>query len=225
MSSVQAVPLTARCAKILATREHAVVGVSAFNGFFTLRAIRSLLEWATRTFTGVHVLVPGVELAGTLIARGLPSGAALIKARSAANNTRNRVIRVLDGMDAANATVFDWNELAGNRPYRRSRRELERLVARDPAFRERCVAAVLPIVGGQELTPEQAANALPFLLAELPLMMNSPAILRTGSSVFCHPEPMPMVGELYAGSLPVSRSPHQGFVSPRLGPERPADPA
>ncbi|MEU1727932.1 tRNA-dependent cyclodipeptide synthase [Actinomadura sp. ATCC 39365] len=219
MSSVQAVPLTPRCAKILAAREHAVVEVSAFNGFFTLRAIRSLLEWATRTFTGVHVLVPGVELAGTLVARGLPSGAALIKARSAANNTRNRVIRVLEGMGAANATVFDWNELAGNRAYRRSRRELERLAAKDVAFRARCVAAVLPSVGGQELTPEQAANALPFLLAGLPLVLNSPAILRTGSSVFCHPEPMPLVGELYAGTLPVSRSPHQGFVASRPAPD------
>ncbi|MFI9589751.1 tRNA-dependent cyclodipeptide synthase [Nonomuraea sp. NPDC052265] len=219
MSSVQAVPLTPRCAKILAAREHAVVEVSAFDGFFTLRAIRSLLEWATRTFTGVHVLVPGVELAGTLVARGVPSGTALIKARSAANNTRNRVIRVLEGMGAANATVFDWNELAGNRAYRRSRRELERLVAKDASFRERCVAAVLPVVGGQELTPEQAANALPFLLAWLPLVLNSPAILRTGSSVFCHPEPRPMVGELYAGTLPVSRSPHQGFVSSRPVPD------
>lgn len=216
MSSVQAVPLTARCAKILAAREHAVVGVSAFNGFFTLRAIRSLLEWATGTFAGVHVLVPGVELAGTLVARGFPAGAALVKARSAANNTRNRVVRVLDGMQAVNATVFDWNELSANRAYRRSRRELERLAARDPSFRARCVAALRPVVGVEELSPEQAAYALPFLLAELPLLLDSPAILRTGSSVFCHPEPMPLVGELYGGTLPVSRSPGQGFVSSRL---------
>ncbi|NUO99824.1 MAG: tRNA-dependent cyclodipeptide synthase [Nonomuraea sp.] len=215
MSSVQAVPLTARCAKILAAREHAVVSVSAFNGFFTLRAIRSLLEWATGTFAGVHVLVPGVELAGTLVARGLPAGAALVKARSAANNTRNRVVRVLDGMQAVNATVFDWNELSANRAYRRSRRELERLAAKDPSFRARCLEAVRPAVGVRELSPEQAAYALPFLLAELPLLLNSPAILRTGSSVFCHPEPMPLVGELYAGALPVSRSPCQGFVSSR----------
>jgi cyclo(L-tyrosyl-L-tyrosyl) synthase len=215
MVCVQADPLTARCAKILAAREHAVIGVSALNGHSTLRVIRSLLEWATRTFAGIHVVVPGAELAGTLIARGCHSDTALTKALSATVNTRNRVVRVLDGLGAGPVTVFDWNELAANRVYARTRRELDRLLARDPAFRERCLDAVRPIVGVQELPRERAEMALPALLAELPLVLNSPSILGTGSSVFCHPRPMPMAGELYAGLLPISPSPGQGFVSAR----------
>ncbi|MEV4108031.1 tRNA-dependent cyclodipeptide synthase [Nonomuraea sp. NPDC049695] len=210
------VPLTSRCAQILDGREHAVVGVSALNGYFTPRTIRHLLDWATRTFARVHVLVPGVELAGTLVARGCPAAKAGAKARSAANNTRNRVIRALDALDPSNATVSDWNELASNRAYSAARTGLERLVATHPAFAEHCLDAVRPIVGVPELSREQAEQALPFLLAELPLVIDTPSILGTGSSVFCYPRPMPMVDLLYAGVLPVDPGPTQGFVSTAL---------
>ncbi|MEW1839241.1 tRNA-dependent cyclodipeptide synthase [Nonomuraea angiospora] len=213
---MQPVPLTPRCARLLDRREHAVIGVSALNGYFTLRTIRHLLDWATRTFARVHVLVPGVELAGTLVARGYTAARARAKARAAANNTRNRVIRALDALDQPDATVFDWNELAADPAYEGARTGLERLFATDPVFRQHCVDALRPIVGAPELSREQAENALPFLLAELPFVIDTPSILGTGSSVFCYPRPMPMVDLLYAGLLPVRPAPAQGFVSTAL---------
>ncbi|MET7330623.1 tRNA-dependent cyclodipeptide synthase [Nonomuraea sp. NPDC005650] len=208
--------MTPRCARILDEREHAVIGVSALNGYFTPRTISHLLDWATRTFTRVHVLVPGVELAGTLVARGCPAGKAGAKARAAANNTRNRVVRALDALDPPNATVFDWNELAHDPGYAEARTRLERLFATDPVFSEHCLDAVRPIVGVPELSREQAANALPFLLAELPFVIDTPSILGTRSSVFCYPRPMPLVDLLYAGLLPVRPAHGQGFVSTAL---------
>ncbi|MEQ4720062.1 tRNA-dependent cyclodipeptide synthase [Nonomuraea sp. B19D2] len=223
MISFHPVPLTSHCAQILDEREHALIGVSALNGYFTPLAIRHLLDWATRTFARVDVLVPGVELAGTLVARGYPAAKAGAKARAAANNTRNRVIRALDAIDAPNAAVFDWNELAPNRAYGEARTELERLFATHPAFRQHCMDAVRPVVGVPELSRAQAEQALPFLLAELPLVIDTPSILGTGSSVFCYPRPMPMVDLLYAGMLPVHPGPTQGFVSTALTPAaRPA---
>ncbi|MFF4617690.1 tRNA-dependent cyclodipeptide synthase [Nonomuraea jabiensis] len=216
MFSLQPLPLTPRCAQLLDRREHAVIGVSALNGYFTPRAIRHLLDWATRTFSRVHVLVPGVELAGTLVARGCPAARAGAKARAAANNTRNRVIRALDSLDPPDATVLDWNQLASVPAYDGTRMRLERLFATDPVFREHCVDAVRPIVGVPELSCEQVESALPFLLAELPFLIDSPSILGTGSSVFCYPRPMPMVDLLYAGLLPVRPAPAQGFVSTAL---------
>ncbi|MFI7224259.1 tRNA-dependent cyclodipeptide synthase [Nonomuraea angiospora] len=213
---MQPVPLTPRCAQLLDRREHAVIGVSALNGYFTPHTIRHLLGWATRTFARVHVLVPGVELAGTLVARGFPAARAGAKARAAANNTRNRVIRALDALDPPDATVFDWNELAADPAYEGARTGLERLFATDPVFRQHCMDAIRPIVGAPELSREQAESALPFLLAELPFVIDSPSILGTGSSVFCYPRPMPMVDLLYAGLLPVRPAPAQGFVSTTL---------
>ncbi|MBB5785311.1 tRNA-dependent cyclodipeptide synthase [Nonomuraea jabiensis] len=216
VASLQPLPLTPRCAQFLDRREHALIGVSALNGYFTPRTIRHLLDWATRTFSRVHVLVPGVELAGTLVARGCPAAKAGAKARAAANNTRNRVIRALDSLDPPDATVVDWNELASVPAYDGVRRRLERLFATDPVFREHCMDAVRPIVGVPQLSREQAENALPFLLAELPFLIDTPSILGTGSSVFCYPRPMPMVDLLYAGLLPVRPAPAQGFVSTAL---------
>jgi cyclo(L-tyrosyl-L-tyrosyl) synthase len=221
MSSVEYQPLTARCARILAAHEHVLLGISALNGFFSMAAIRALTSWAVSTFQRVDVLVPGVELAGTLVARGWPPDKAAAKARAAANNTRNRVVRALDEVGAENATVFDWNELeSGNLVYKQARTNLEELFSDDATFREHCLDAVRPIVGVEDLSREQAESALPFLFAELPLLLDTPSILETPSSLFCYPRTMPMVGAIYAGMATVFPATNQGFLGIRLTQER-----
>jgi cyclo(L-tyrosyl-L-tyrosyl) synthase len=57
---------------------------------------------------------------------------------------------------------------------------------------------------------------VPFLLAELPLLVGSPAILGTPSSLFCYPRPLPLVSRLYRGLLPVVPAIGQGFLVTRL---------
>ncbi|WP_219462755.1 tRNA-dependent cyclodipeptide synthase [Nonomuraea rhizosphaerae] len=216
MSGVEHYPLTPRCARILAAREHALLGVSALNGYFSMSVIRETVRWAVRTFDRVDVLVPGMELAGTLVARGWPPAKAVAKARAGIGNTRNRVIRALDEAGADNAGVFDWNELESNVAYKQARTNLEELFAGDAVFRGHCLDAVRPIVGVEELPRHRAESALPFLLAELPLVLDTPSLLGTASSLFCYPRTMPMVRAVYAGMATVFPATNQGFLSVRL---------
>lgn len=216
MALVEAVPLTARCERILSTREHALLGVSALNSFFTVPALKELLRWATARFARVDVLVPGMELAGTLSARGYPPARARKKAREEINNTRNRVLRALHELGLRGVGVFSWTDLMGQPAYARLRREVERLYAADSAFREHCRAAIAPIVDSGSPSEEQVASAMPFLLAELPMVLDSPAILGAGSSMFCYPRLMPMANWLFAGMLPIFPSEGQGILTIRL---------
>ncbi|MFI6291742.1 tRNA-dependent cyclodipeptide synthase [Nonomuraea sp. NPDC050790] len=217
MTTVEAVPLTARCARIFARREHALLGVSAMNGYFSLGAITELIRWARGCFQRVDVLVPGIELAGTLAARDeLPAHKANKKARAAINNTRNRVLHALSALDAADVGVHSWTDLRSRAAYVELRERLDQLYLRDSIFRELCDAALEPVLGTSRPTPDQVREAIPFLLSELPLMLNTPAILGTESSLFCYPRMLPVAKWLYAGMMPVYPSAGQGMLTTRL---------
>jgi tRNA-dependent cyclodipeptide synthase len=206
---VEAHPLTARCAKIFAAREHVLLGVSALNGYFTVPTLTTLLDWATAQFTRVDVLVPGIELAGTLVARGYERPRARKKAREEINNTRNRVCRALEAAGATEVGVFSWTDLYGEAAYEKTRREIGLLYESDREFRVHCQAALAEVLG----TTEHTESALPFLLAELPFVVNTPEILGTHSSVFCYPRLLPMAEWLFSGNIP---SPCQGILTTRL---------
>lgn len=216
MGVIEATPLTAGCGRIFEQREHALLGVSALNGFFSVPVLAELLGWAGAEFDRVDVLVPGAELAGTLVARGYSPQRARKKAREEINNTRNRVMRALDGLDLRGVGVFSWTDLMGQPAYARLRSEVERLFRTDSAFREHCVTAVAPIVDAPSPSGEQVASAVPFLLAELPLVLDSPSILGTGSSLFCYPKLMPMADLLFAGMLPIFPVAGQGILTIQL---------
>ena len=51
-------PVTRNCAKILNAREHAVIGISPFNSYFSEQKITDLIVWAKETFGTFHVYVP-----------------------------------------------------------------------------------------------------------------------------------------------------------------------
>ncbi|MFI6504206.1 tRNA-dependent cyclodipeptide synthase [Nonomuraea typhae] len=216
MTTVEAVPLTARCARIFAEREHALLGVSAMNGYFSLDAITELLRWARGYFKRVDVLVPGMELAGTLAARGEMPKKAHKKAKAAINNTRNRVLHALRMLEAPDVGVFSWNELHNHQTYTELRTHLEDLYRDDSGFREYCVAALEPVLGTRTPTPAQAHEAIPFLLSELPLMLDTPSVLGIESSLFCYPRMLPVARWLYAGMMPIFPSAGQGMLTTRL---------
>ncbi|RCG25009.1 tRNA-dependent cyclodipeptide synthase [Sphaerisporangium album] len=214
-------PLTRACSRIVAGREHALVGISALNGYFSQATITELLRWAVSSFATVDVLLPGRELENTLRGRGHAADRVRRKARMAVNNTRNRVCRALGDLAprVRPVGVFTWSDLTANRAYMATRRRVEALYATDARFRDACLEAVVPVIAGdsgEEVTRERAEIAVPFLLGELPLVVDTPAILGTRSSVFCYPRPMPLVAHLYGGHLPISRAPGQGFLVTRL---------
>ncbi|MEV0588721.1 tRNA-dependent cyclodipeptide synthase [Nonomuraea sp. NPDC050310] len=218
MTIVDARPLTQRCAKIYAAGEHALLGVSALNGFFSVPNLTGLLGWAVGRFGRVDVLVPGIELAGTLVARGYERPRARKKAREEINNTRNRVARALEALGRPPVGVFSWTDLYGEPAYERARREIGECYEADQSFRSRCRQALEPVLHQGEQAAEQVAEALPFLLAELPLVLDSPAVLGVPTSSFCYPRLMPMAEWLFSGSMGISPSAGQAILTTRLTP-------
>ncbi|QUW85513.1 tRNA-dependent cyclodipeptide synthase (plasmid) [Streptomyces mirabilis] len=214
-----ATPLSTACAAVLSRAEHACIGVSPFNSYFSVARIRQVAVWACQRFSRVDFFVPDGPSAYTLEALGYSPAKAEWKARRQGQYTRNKIRVALRGVDegASRTRVLGWAELQGVAAFSRLHAEGHALYTRDEGFRAACreasgwvLAGRLP--EGREPDEAQMACAVRYLLAELPLFLDTPAIVEAESSVFCYHRPPAFLHRLYARELVRHPGPGQGFA-------------
>lgn len=92
-----------------------------------------------------------------------------------------------------------------------------RRYAEETGFRDACreasgwvLAGNLP--AGQRPGAERVERAVRYFLAELPLFLDTPAIVGAEASVFCYHQPPDVLRRLYAGELGWRPATGQGFA-------------
>jgi cyclo(L-tyrosyl-L-tyrosyl) synthase len=65
---------------------------------------------------------------------------------------------------------------------------------------------------GSAPSEQQVECAVRYFLAELPLFVDTPAIVGAGSSVFCYHQPPDVLRRLYGRELSLRPAPGQGFA-------------
>ncbi|MGW5433396.1 tRNA-dependent cyclodipeptide synthase [Streptomyces sp. NPDC004059] len=224
-------PLSATCAEILSQADHACIGVSPFNSFFSVGRIRQLAEWAYGRFARVDFFIPDGPSAYTLQALGYPPQRAEWKARRQGQYTRNRISSALRDLAAGadDSRILGWAELQVDAAFVRLHAEVRALYEQDEGFRTACretsswvLADRLP--DGRRPDEHQVDWAVRYFLAELPLFVDTPAIVGTEASVFCYHWPPPLLYRLYQRELACHPAPGQGFVVITSPGARPAKP-
>ncbi|MEW2033528.1 tRNA-dependent cyclodipeptide synthase [Streptomyces roseifaciens] len=220
-------PITNRCGRHLMAAEHALIGLSPWNGYFTARRVESLVEWAAGTFRTVDVFVPSYEAAYTLIAAGVEPSVAVGRARRAVKKLRGPAQRALLRAGCGEGRVHTGTSLAALPRYRQLRRTAERMYHHDPGVRAACRAvaraAVAGALGVRDRGPSQPVpdpdlsegaldTAARYAWAELPVMLDSPGIFGVGSSVLVYHRRIPLIESLLEDGSALSPSPGQGFV-------------
>ncbi|MFI6359590.1 tRNA-dependent cyclodipeptide synthase [Streptomyces sp. NPDC050743] len=106
-------PLSTTCAEILSQADHACIGVSPFNSYFSVGRIRQLAEWAYERLARVDFFIPDGPSAYTLQALGYPPQRAEWKARRQGQYTRNRISNALRDLAAGtdDSRILGWAEL------------------------------------------------------------------------------------------------------------------
>jgi cyclo(L-tyrosyl-L-tyrosyl) synthase len=212
-------PLSGRCAEVVERAEHACFGISPFNSYFSTARIRELAAWGLERFERVDFFVPDAPSAYTFEALGYAPAKAAWKARRQGQYTRNKIITALDSLGRADADqrVLGWAELESNTAYGRLHDSGLRRYAEDADFRDACreatgwvLAGKLP--AGQAPDQEQVEHAVRYFLAELPLFIDTPAIVGAGASVFCYHQPPAVLRRLYGGELTWRPAAGQGFA-------------
>lgn len=211
-------PLTAGCRAPWEQAEHACLGISPFNSYFTSERITSLLRWARARFRHVHLFVPDRAAAYTLEALGYPSARAHRKAHRQARYLHNKINRALEaaGRTDHERPVLDTPTLDTNPQYATLLHQAHARFATDAAFRDACLDAsrwILSTRTAGEPTSEQLRSAARYFLAELPLFLDTPGIVGAASSVFCYHQAPAFLHSLYRRELPCWVNPHQGFVT------------
>lgn len=226
-SAIVAHPLTEHCHEPFLRGEHTCLGISPFNSYFSTDRIAALLAWAQARFARVHLFVPDRAATYTLEALGYPPSRARRKAHRQARYLHNKIDRArqLTGIADEDAVVLDAEALETNTCYISLHEQAHQQFERDPSFRKVCLQASRWVLQGHlhdEPTVQQLQAAARYFLAELPLFINTPGIVGTGSSVFSYHQPPAVLGQLYRRELPCWLHPRQGFVTVAPMPAEPA---
>ncbi|MFB9903471.1 tRNA-dependent cyclodipeptide synthase [Allokutzneria oryzae] len=211
-------PYTERCADLLSTGEHALLGISSFNSYYTDERVEQLLSWAYCEFGKVNVLLPGAEASWIPSMRGANPGRARKRARQEVARVRRRVLRTLEdlGVDDPDSVSFTWTEMADNDHYDRILEESWTSYQANEEFREACEAISTRVLqtnfGTTNPDPWTRESLIGYLLAELPFLVDTPRILGVENSVFCYHRDSPMVELLSRSSFSPRISPNQGHI-------------
>ena len=214
-------PLSENCQNNLQQRNHVCFGISPFNSYFSEERILKLARWGQIHFRSMHFFMPDVPSAYTLEALGYPPEKAAWKARRQCQYLQNKIQRALASAGFSDAQcssmLLNWETLSSNEQYVALYLKVQTCFENDSAFQVDCVEAsrwVLERRVSNEniLTYEMLKSAVRYLLAEIPLFLDSAAIVGKESSVFCYHQRVRFLENLYHRKMPIRPSPQQGFV-------------
>ncbi|MYU56034.1 MULTISPECIES: tRNA-dependent cyclodipeptide synthase [Streptomyces] len=186
-------PLSDRSRLIWQRGEHALIGVSAGNGYFNQDRLTALMEWAEDSFAKVDVVYVDTHIDSMLIADGRVPESAVRSVKATLKDVRRRIRRALErlGPEAARFRVRALSEIMELPIYRTVEKQTDRAIEEDEEFSSICETMVHEIVqhrpgGGSDVTAEQVHAGLSYLKAEAPLFVDSPSIFGVSTSVLLY---------------------------------------
>ncbi|WP_435111772.1 tRNA-dependent cyclodipeptide synthase [Nocardiopsis synnemataformans] len=192
-------PFTGSCRRVFARGEHALIGVSAGNSYFSQQRLARLLHWAQRHFAEVDVLYADLHLDTMYMASGSSGEHASSRANRALKDVRRRIRRAVESAApaAGNVRVLALSQCTELPGYREVEHRLDREHATDPRVRRACEEHVRHLLGAQP-DPDGARlrAGLAYLRAELPFLLSTPKVLGVPSSVCCYHDLLPILSRL-----------------------------
>ena len=172
--------------------DHALIGISPFNGYFSTQNIENLMRWACRNFKTFDIFTMDGASKYNLIALGYSEEESIKKTNKQDKHLRNKILRGFEGLgfseDESNKKIVLISSLKDNPRYQELYEFYLKLFAENPQFREDCLYASRSILLGKSKLSidEAAAISVNYLLQELPVWFNTPYIMDVSSSVFVY---------------------------------------
>lgn len=228
---LEAVPFNNRCRAIWERGDHALIGVSPGNSYFSRHRLVTLARWADRFFDSVDIVYADMHLETVLAAIGYLPEEARRKARKELEGVRRRIRRAMEQLESTTARfeVSALSDFLSVPAYRDLRRTVEQAVRSDDLLRSSCEQMVDNFIAGKvpdgtRPTPEQRRSGMDYLLAEMPFFVDTPSILGVGSSVSCYHTLTPLTPVLFSSRDGLRAVDNQGYLVVRpLGIPGPRD--
>lgn len=171
---------------------HALIGISPFNGYFTTSNIEKTLIWACSNFKSFDVFTMDKASKYNLIAMGYSEEEAIKKTKKQDQHLKNKIMRGLQSTgfsenDTEKKIVLISN-LYDNDKYIELYEYCKNLFQSNSSFRDDCLNASKQILldKTEHITRELLEVSVRYLLEELPVWINTPYILDIPFSVFVY---------------------------------------
>ncbi|MGW5121275.1 tRNA-dependent cyclodipeptide synthase [Streptomyces noursei] len=185
--------------KIRQRGEHALIGISAGNSYFSQKNVTMLLQWAGQHFERTDVVYVDTHIDDMLMADGRSAQEAEKSVKRTLKDLRRRLRRSLEsvGDHSERIRVRSLSELQETPEYRAARESTDRAFREDGEFATVCEEMVRAVVmnrpgDGVGISEEHLRAGLNYVLAEAPLFADSPGVFSVPSSVLCYHIPTPV---------------------------------
>ncbi|MFE9244806.1 tRNA-dependent cyclodipeptide synthase [Nocardiopsis sp. NPDC006938] len=195
----EASPFTRTCELLVERGDHALIGISAGNGYFSQRRLAQIIDWIGHRFASVDLLYADLHLDTMYRACGDDAAQAARRASRALRDVRRRVRRAMEAASDVPARVraLALSETVDLPGYRTALARIDRELAEDPTVLRACEEHVRTIVGdGPGPAGARFAAGMAYLRAELPFLLSTPEVLSVPTSVCCYHELLPLLVEL-----------------------------
>ncbi|WP_370101479.1 tRNA-dependent cyclodipeptide synthase [Streptacidiphilus sp. MAP12-20] len=219
-------PYTPHCELIQADGDHAVIGVSPGNSYFSAQRLIDLARWGAENFRQVDLVYTDLYVAEMYEALGYTVDDARRKAIKNLRGVRAKVNNAVEAVDFGSGRINShaMSDFQASPSYQQLHRHISTLLDSDPEFREVIESLVgsfltSKVLDGREATEEQRAVCLRYICAEAPLFLDTPAILGVPSSLNCYHQLLPLAELLYSrgSGLRASRNQGHAIVTPAEG--------
>ncbi|MFJ9417182.1 tRNA-dependent cyclodipeptide synthase [Streptomyces sp. NPDC101227] len=212
-------PYTPHCQVITDEGDHAVIGISPGNSYFTHQRVLSLAAWGLENFRQVDLIYTDLHVADMYEALGYTTVDAQRKAVKNLRGVRAKVTAAVATLDPDGIRLRGrpMSALLGLPAYRVIREGLDDRLSADPAFRDVCDQLVVQfltskVLDGQHPTDRQRQVCLDYICAEAPLFIDTPAIMGVPSSLNCYHQALPMADLLYSRGHGLRATRNQGHA-------------
>lgn len=198
----EALAFTPDCERLVERGDHALIGISAGNGYFSQHRLAQILEWTGRRFAAVDLLYADLHIDTMHRAAGADEAQATKRACRSLRDVRRRIRRAMEAVRVpARVRCLALSEMVQTPGYRSVRERVDQALAQDPAMRRACQEHVHRAVGPVP-DPEGARfrAGLAYLRAELPFLLATPQVLAVDTSVCCYHDLLPVLVELHGNT-------------------------
>jgi cyclo(L-tyrosyl-L-tyrosyl) synthase len=181
-------------AKVIPKGEHALVAVSPCNSYFSIKNMEALFNWTHENFHDFNVFITDGASVFNFIALGYDKKLALKKTKKNDSGLKCKVIRSLTNIgfstDDSRKKILFLSHLSKTDRYIKMYNYYMHIFQSNTSFRNDCLGATKTmLLERMEDVSDDAANlAVKYLLAELPLWLDSPSVLGIESSSIIYKE-------------------------------------
>lgn len=199
-------------------KQHALIGVSPFNSYFTEQNLMQLIDWSLSIFEKITIFIPDTLSIFTLMALGYTKEEAEYKTRRQDNYLKNKVIRALKNLghdeNMAIELMINFTELSSNKNYQDIYNNCLIKFETCAEFKNGCLSTSSWILENSQKSAgvgeKELEIAVQYFLREFPLFLDTPTILNVKSSLFIYHKIPKYLEFLYLNEQMIS--PKQGYL-------------